>query len=125
MADRFAILVEGIEDSSLVTYIESTIRDSFHEMALPGSWRVTVRPSRVGGRWDFSVHGLGVRHTLSITVPPILLPSLIPRRLGESLSHLCSITLKDRAPRTLERARGPRTESDTHRKISRFASSRA
>jgi hypothetical protein len=90
MSDRFAILVEGIDDPSLVAEIERTIRDSLHEMALPGSWRVTVRPSRVSGRWDFSVHGLDVRHTLSIAVPPNLLPSLIPRRLEESL-NVCGV----------------------------------
>jgi hypothetical protein len=95
MRNRFAILVEGINDSSLVTEIEQTIRDSFQEMAVPGSWRVIVR--RVSGRWDFNVHGLDVRHTLSIAVPPDLLPSLIPRGLGESLSHLCSAKLKSGA----------------------------
>jgi hypothetical protein len=97
MSNRFAILVEGINDPSLVTVIEKTTRDSLQDMALPGSWRVIVRPSRVSGRWDFSVHGLDVRHTLSISVPPNLLPSLFPRRLGESLSHLCSVELKNGA----------------------------
>jgi hypothetical protein len=97
MTNRFTILVEGIDDPSLVIDIEETIRDSFQEMALPGSWRVMVRPSRVSGRWDFSVHGLDVRHTLPIAVPPTLLPSLIPRRLGESLSHLCSVKFKNSA----------------------------
>ena len=96
MRNRFAILVEGINDSSLVTEIEQAIRDSLQEMAVPGSWRVIVR--RVSGRWDFNVHGLDVRHTLSIAVPPNLLPSLIPRGLGESLSQLCSVKLKNSAP---------------------------
>jgi len=95
MRNRFAILVEGINDSSLVTEIEQTIRDSFQEMAVPGSWRVIVR--RVNGHWDFNVHGLDVRHTLSIAVPPNLLPSLIPRGRGESLSHLCSVKLRNGA----------------------------
>lgn len=85
MSNRFAILVQGIDEPSLVTEIEQTIRNVFQEMALPGSWSVIVRPSSVSGRWDFSVHGLDVRHTLSIAVPPNLLPSLIPRRLEESL----------------------------------------
>jgi len=40
----------------------------------------------VSGRWDFTVHGLDVRHSLSIAVPPSLLPALIPRRLEESLN---------------------------------------
>jgi hypothetical protein len=97
MRNRFAILVEGIDAPALVAEIEQTIRDSFQEMALPGSWRVIVRRSRLSGGWDFSVHGLDVRHTLSIAVPPNLLPSLIPRRLGESLSHLCSAELKNGA----------------------------
>jgi hypothetical protein len=86
MSNRFAIVIEGIDDPSLVTEIEQTIRNSFEETALPGSWRVTVRPSIVSGRWDFSVHGLDVRHTLSIAVPPNVLPTLIPRRLEESLN---------------------------------------
>jgi hypothetical protein len=94
MSNRFTILVEGIDDPSLVTEIEQTIHDSFHEMALPGSWRVIVKPSSVSGRWDFSVHGLDVRHTLSIAVPPNLLPSLIPRRLEESLNIRGSARLK-------------------------------
>jgi hypothetical protein len=87
MSNRFAIDVQGIDDPSLVTEIEQTILSSFHEMVLPGSWRVTVKPSAVSGRWDFSVHGLDVRHTLSIAVPANLLPTLIPRRLHESLSR--------------------------------------
>jgi hypothetical protein len=97
MRNRFAILVEGIDDSSLVTDIEQTVRDSFQEMAVPGSWRVIVRPSEVSGGWDFSVHGLDIRHTLSIAVPPNLLPNLIPRGLGESLSHLCLVKSKNGA----------------------------
>lgn len=91
MSNRFAILVEGIEDASIVAEIEQTLSDWFHEMALPGSWRVTVKPSRVSGRWDFNVQGLDVRHTLSISVPPHLLASLIPRRLQDSLNRLCLI----------------------------------
>jgi hypothetical protein len=87
MSNRFEILVEGIDDPSLVADIQKTILDSFHEMALPGAWRVVVKPSAVSGRWDFNVHGLDVRHTLSIAVPPNLLPNLIPRRLRDSLDH--------------------------------------
>lgn len=101
MSSRFAILVEGIESPELVTEIEQTIRASFQEMALPGSWRVVVRPSHVGGRWDFSVHGLDVRHTLSIAVPPNLLPSLIPRRLQESLNRLSLSKIEEVRARTL------------------------
>ena len=95
MSSRFTIIVEGIADHSIVVEIEKTIRDSFHQMALPGAWRVLVRPSRVSGRWDFSVHGLDVRHTLSIAVPPHLLSSLIPRRLHESLDGLVRSTARD------------------------------
>ena len=69
MSNRFAIRVEGVNPPALVAEIEQTIRDSFQEMALPGSWRVILRRSRVSGRWDFSVHGLDVRHTTSIAVP--------------------------------------------------------
>ena len=95
MRNRFAVLVEGVNDSSLVTEIEQTIRDSLQEMAVPGSWRVIVRC--VSGRWDFSVHGVDVRHTLSVAVPSDLLPSLIAPGLGESLSDLCSVKLKNGA----------------------------
>ena len=87
MSNRFEIVVEGIGDAALVSAVETAIRDSFHEMALPGAWRVVVKPSAVSGRWDFNVHGLDVRHTLSIAVPPNLLPNLIPRRLRDSLDH--------------------------------------
>ena len=93
---NFAILVEGINDPSLVTDIENTIRSSFQEMSLPGAWRVVVRPSAVSGRWDFRVHGLDVRHMLSITVPPKQLPNLIPRRLRESRDHLYEASVKAR-----------------------------
>jgi hypothetical protein len=98
MSNRIAIVVEGIDDPSLVIEIEQTIRDSFEEMALPGSWRVTAKPSLVSGRWDFTVHGLDVRHTLSIAVPPNLLPSLIPRRLEASLNVCGSAKLKTVQP---------------------------
>ena len=85
MNDRFQIVVEGIDDPAAIANIEQSIRQSFHEMALPGAWRVLVKPSRVNGRWDFVVHGLDVRHTLSIAVPPKMLPPLIPRRFRDSL----------------------------------------
>ena len=74
MSNRFEILVEGIDDAALVAAIDTAIRDCFLEMALPGAWRVAVRPSHVRGRWDFTIHGLDVRHNLSIAVPPSLLP---------------------------------------------------
>jgi hypothetical protein len=95
MTTRYTVVVEGINDSSIVADIDKTIRASFHEMALPGAWRVVVRPSHVSGRWDFNVHGLDVRHTLSIAVPPNLLSSLIPRRLRESLDHLLRPATRD------------------------------
>lgn len=98
MSNRFAILVEGIDEPSLVTEIEQTIRNLFQEMALPGSWSVVVKPSRVSGRWDFKVNGLDVRHSLSLSVPQNLLPSLIPSRLEESLNVCCAAKLKT-APR--------------------------
>ena len=101
MSNRFAVVVEGIDDQDLVAEIEHTIRASFQEMSLPGSWRIVVKPSRVGGRWDFSVHGLDVRHTLSIAVPPNLLPNLIPRRLQESLNRLSVAKIEQARARTL------------------------
>jgi hypothetical protein len=85
MSERFQIVVEGIDDPAAVAEIEKSIRQSLFDMALPGAWRVFVKPSRVNGRWDFSIHGLDVRHTLSIAVPPNLLSTLIPRRFRESL----------------------------------------
>ena len=90
VSNRFEIIVLGIDEPSLVTEIEQTILAVFQEMSLPGSWRVTVKPSPVGGRWDFTVHGLDVRHSLSMAVPPNLLPTLIPRRLVESL-NVCGL----------------------------------
>ena len=125
MSDRFAILVQGIDEPSLITEIEQTIREVFQEMALPGSWSVIVRPSSASGRWDFNVHGLDVRHTLSIAVPPTLLPSLIPRRLEESLNVL---RLRKResttTARTLELASGP-TMSTGYCSSNLFANPRA
>ncbi len=119
MSNRLAIVVEGIDDPSLVTDVERTIRESFQDMSLPGSWRVIVRPSPVSGRWDFSVHSLDVRHTLSIAVPPNLLPTLIPRRLGESLGHLCSARLNTVPERPI--LRDLRMERDGHDSIEQSA----
>ena len=99
MGSRFEILVEGIDNAALVDDVETTIREAFQEMALPGAWRVVVKPSRTRGRWDFSVYGLDVRHVLSIAVPPNLLPDLIPRRLRESLNHAALCTADDAADR--------------------------
>ena len=107
MSHRFAILVQGIDDPMLVEEIEQTVRRVFQEMSLPGSWSVIVRPSTASGRWDFSVHGRDVRHTLSIAVPPHLLPSLIPRRLEESLNVLWPRRRENATARTLDLASGP------------------
>lgn len=87
MSTRFVIEVKGIDDASIVAEIEQTIRGSFNEMALPGAWRVVVKPSTVSGRFDFLVHGTDVRHTMSIAVPPALLSALIPHRLRDSLDR--------------------------------------
>ena len=103
MSSRFEILVEGIDDVSLVDEIETAIREAFLEMALPGAWRVVAKPSRASGRWDFSVYGLDVRHVLSIAVPPNLLPDLIPRRLRESLNHVTRWPGEDATDRRLAR----------------------
>jgi hypothetical protein len=84
MSHRVTIVVEGTADTSLVRDIERTIRESFQELALPGSWRVIVSPSPVSNRWDLSIHALNAQQTLSIAVPPNLLSRLIPCRLLES-----------------------------------------
>ena len=105
MSNRLTIGVEGIDDTSLVADIEKTIRGSFDDMALPGSWHVVVRPSQVSGRWDFRVHGLDVRHTMSIAAPPSLLSSLIPRRLRESLDRNGHSHVERVAVRMAERGR--------------------
>jgi hypothetical protein len=107
MSDRIAIVVQAIDDPTLVEEIEQTIRHVFHENSLPGSWSVMVRPSTVSGRWDFTVHGRDVRHTLSIAVPPNLLPTLIPRRLEESLNVLWLRRRENAPARTLDLASGP------------------
>ena len=100
MSNRFEILIEGIDDAAIISAIDTAIRDCFLEMALPGAWRVTVRPSHVRGRWDFAIHGLDVRHVLSIAVPPSLLPNLIPRRLQESLDRVVGRKVDGAARRT-------------------------
>jgi hypothetical protein len=109
MSTRFEIIVEGIDDSALVAAVESAVRDAFLEMSLPGSWRVVVKPSaqptQAGGRWDFTVYGLDVRHAVSIAVPPDLLPNLIPQRLREALNRPVSRGSEEAAQRTLDLAR--------------------
>jgi hypothetical protein len=105
MSNRFEIFVEGIDDAAVVTAIDAAIRECFLEMALPGAWRVVVRPSYVRGRWDFSIHGLDVRHTLSIAVPPSLLPDVIPRRLQESLDRVVGRNVEGPVRRTHDLAR--------------------
>ena len=105
MSNRFEIVVEGIDNRTLVDAVEKAIRDAFLESALPGSWRVKVRPSEASGRWDFTIHGLDVRHALSIAVPPHLLPNLIPHRLRESLDHTVRHTVEGAAPRPLNLTR--------------------
>jgi hypothetical protein len=101
MSDRLTIAVEGIDDAPLVTELETAVRESFNDLALPGPWHVVVRQSPIGGRWDFNISGLDVRHALSIAVPPRLLPSLIPQRLTESLNRIVSRKVEDAAQRTL------------------------
>ena len=108
---RIEIVVEGIDDPTLASSVETALGDSLREMALSGVWRVAVTRSRVGGRWDFSVRGPGRRHQMSITVPPELLPDVIPRRLRESLHHA--------AARLVDRGgdRRPKRTSDLLRAI--------
>jgi hypothetical protein len=109
MSNRFDIVVEGIDDAALVAAIETAICDAFREMSLPGSWRVLVKPSaqpaNTGGRWEFTVYGLDVRHALSIAVPPDLLPTLIPQRLRESLNRPVNRRVEEATQRTLDLAR--------------------
>ncbi|HKB09130.1 MAG TPA: hypothetical protein VKD69_00700 [Vicinamibacterales bacterium] len=88
MSNRFSVTVEGIDEIDIAAEVEQAVRDSFKPLALPGAWHVTVKPSRIGGRWDFCIAGLDVRHTLSISVPARLLPGLIPSRLVDSLNRI-------------------------------------
>ena len=101
MSNRVSIIVEGIDDPSIVVEVKQAIQGSFDELALPGPWHIVVRPSRVGGRWDFSVRGLDVRHAMSIAIPPRLLPSLISPRLTESLNRIVSRNVDAAATRSL------------------------
>jgi len=103
MSDRISIVVDGIDDPEIYAQVEQTVRESFRDMSLPGTWRVSVKPSRVGGRWDFRVEGLDVRHTMSIAVPARLLPTLIPRRLVESLNRTLTKHIEGAVQRTLRR----------------------
>jgi len=101
VSDRFSVTVEGIEEVHVVVEIEDAVRESFEELALPGVWDVTVKPSHIGGRWDICVAGLDVRHRLSISVPAKLLPSLIPSRLIDSLNRIVRERVESTAERVL------------------------
>ena len=90
MRERIVVETEGIDDQSVVDAIRETVRASFRERVLPGSWRVVIRPSHVGGRWDVKVYGVATQHSLSIAVPAPLLADLIPVRLREALERLCA-----------------------------------
>lgn len=93
MRNRIVIDVEGVDDPSVVAGVEATIRESFMERSVPGSWRVRVAPSRVHGSFLLNVQGFNARRTVSIAVPPSLLPELIPLRLRESLERLCALRI--------------------------------
>jgi len=97
MSNRVSIVIQGIDDASILAQCEHAIREAFGELALPGLWQVFVRPSRVSGQWNFSLFGLDVRHNLSFAVPARLLPSLIPPRLSESLNQIVSTKVKTAA----------------------------
>jgi hypothetical protein len=101
VSNRFVITIEGVDNRALVAEIDEAVRQSFAELALPGAWQVTVKPSQVGGRWDFFVVGLDVRHRLSIAVPARLLPALIPSRLIESLNRIVRERVECAAERVL------------------------
>jgi len=103
VSERISIAVDGVDDPEVCAQIEQTVRESFREMSLPGTWRVAVKPSPVAGRWDFSVQGVDVRHTMSIAVPARLLPALIPRRLVESLNRTVARNVECAVQRTLRR----------------------
>lgn len=94
MSNRVSIIVQGIDDESILAECENAIQDAFGELAWPGLWQVFVQRSRVRGQWDFSLHGLDVRHNLSIAVPASMLPGLIPPRLTESLNRIVSTKVK-------------------------------
>jgi hypothetical protein len=97
MSNRVSIVIQGIDDESILAECEQAIQEAFGQLALPELWQVFVRPSRVRGQWDFSLHGLDVRHNLSIAVPACLLPVLIPPRLTESLNRIVSTKVKTAA----------------------------
>lgn len=101
VSDRFSVTVEGIDEVHVVIEVEEAVREAFEELALPGVWHITVKPSHVGGRWDVCVAGLDVRHRLSISVPAKLLPSLIPSRLMESLNRIVRERVESTAERVL------------------------
>ena len=101
VSDRFSVTVEGIDEVHVVVEIEDAVRESLDELALPGVWHVTVKPSHIGGRWDVCVAGLDVRHRLSISVPARLLPTLIPNRLIESLNRIVRERVESTAERVL------------------------
>ena len=114
MTNRFEIVVEGIDDAALVSAIDTSIRDAFREMALPGSWRVVVKPSgqptQAGGRWDFTVYGLDVRHNVSIaltraasSIPSTTISKrLVMARGGRLASGLPKLIHQDVSVNTLE-----------------------
>jgi hypothetical protein len=87
MSNRFVIEVQGIEDEALATEVESTIRAFLSERSLPGSWKITAKPSPIGGRLDIQVFGLDLRHTLSISIPPAHLATFFPSRLRDALDR--------------------------------------
>jgi len=99
MSNRITIVVEAIDDEAIVADIEAAILAAFHQAVVPGAWQVVVKPSAVGGRWDFVVQGADVRHTLSIAVPPALLATLIPRRFRESLNRFIVNQVDDQPSR--------------------------
>ena len=94
---RIEISVQGIDDAEIVARIDAAVRTSLGRQPWPGTWRVTIAPSRAAGRWDLRIHGPAGRHVLSLAVPPRLLADLIPRRLDESLNHAVASVLETAA----------------------------
>jgi hypothetical protein len=88
MTKRIVIDIQGVDDPSIATEVDSTIRQSFAQQGLPGTWHVRVSPARRTGQWDIRVGNVDAHHKVSIAVPALLLPALIPLRLRESLERV-------------------------------------
>ena len=57
MSNRVSIVIEGIDDGSILAECEQAIQEAFGDLALPGLWQVFVRPSRGSGQWAIRAVG--------------------------------------------------------------------